>query len=211
MLFLWRLDTRSSGRMKSSAVVGRPGYKNTSSCSWGIPETCSGGTSRRPQQHPRWNLKFGLKLSDFQMPSSHWITLSGYCHQSKVKRKEKSRISTRKTLNICDCCINTAHRNEIVMQWKVRVTDFGCGEDLRRTETWCTCDRAVCTTRPTSSLHSGMSGLCSSRAGEKDSSSDLKNSAMGVKELCYDSLWIPPWLISCAVLSFFICQHAPRC
>lgn len=39
--------------------------------------------------------------------------------------------------------------------------------------TWRT---AFLITRPTSCLHSGMSGLASSRLGEKDKRSDLKNS-----------------------------------
>lgn len=40
-----------------------------------------------------------------------------------------------------------------------------------------TCSRAFLITLPTSCLHSGMSGLNSSKFGEKDKSRDLKNSA----------------------------------
>lgn len=69
--------------------------------------------------------------------------------------------------------VRSARRHEIVMSLKAA----GGGKHLGVMEAGCTCDSAVRTTRPTSSLHSGMSGLCSSRAGEKDSNSDLKNSA----------------------------------
>lgn len=69
LLFLCRLDVGLSGRMKSSAVVGRPGYRKTSSCSGEIPETCSEGTRWRSPQHPRWSLKFVLKLSDIKLTS----------------------------------------------------------------------------------------------------------------------------------------------
>lgn len=88
LLFLCRLDVRSSGRMKSSAVVGRPGYKNTSSWSWGISEACSDATTVPPVE-----LKFVLKLRVLDLKTLRWhclvTTLSGYCHQSKVKKKKK--------------------------------------------------------------------------------------------------------------------------
>lgn len=41
LLFLCSFDVCSSGRINSSAVLGRPGYKNTSNCSSGTPDTCT--------------------------------------------------------------------------------------------------------------------------------------------------------------------------
>lgn len=42
---LCSLDVCSSGRMKSSAVDGSPGYRDTRSCSSGTPDTCKDETS----------------------------------------------------------------------------------------------------------------------------------------------------------------------
>lgn len=92
--------------------------------------------------------------------------------KGKLKKRKKEKNFLAWTSEHHDCFINTARGYEIVMSLKAA----GGRKHLRVIETWCTCDSAVRTTRPTSSLHSGMSGLCSSRAGENDNSSDRKNS-----------------------------------
>ena len=47
LLPLCSLGVCSTGRMKSSAVVGSPGYRDTSSWSSGTPDTCSHGTKQQ--------------------------------------------------------------------------------------------------------------------------------------------------------------------
>lgn len=59
VLLFCSLDVCSSGRIKSSAVVGSPGYRDTSNSSSGTLDTCSNRTTQQA------GIKFGMLPLNF--------------------------------------------------------------------------------------------------------------------------------------------------
>lgn len=92
LLLLCSLDVRSSGRIKSSAVLGSPGYKDTSSWSSGTPDTCSNRTTQQAGISPRWRLKFGLLLLNFGQQSQN----RQHCPMANIFTSTSVQIHTRR-------------------------------------------------------------------------------------------------------------------